>query len=143
MKKHVRWHVYEQQIKELIPTIKSNNKIAKSILGDSVSLKEIDLLRKYVSEIRNFGFKEIAQKVGVDNTSQKMIWFKTKDFSVRADNPDYVPIEIKKLEDSFDNLSKALLSDLKDYIPKYDKIVYEDKKDAHLLVIDPADVHIG
>jgi hypothetical protein len=140
---HKRWHIYEHQIKELIPTINSNSKIAKTILGQNANFKEIDLLRKYVSAIRNFGFKEVAQKVGVDNTSQKMIWFKTKDFSVRADNPDYIPLEVKKLEDTFDNLSKCLLSDLKAYIPKYDKIVYEDKKDAHLLVIDPADVHIG
>jgi hypothetical protein len=140
---HKRWHIYEDQIKDLIQIHDSNNKVAKVILGKDASHKEIDLLRKYVATIRNFGFKEAAKEIGVDNTSQKMIWFKTKDFSVRADNPDYIPLEVKKLEDTFDNLSKVLLSDLKAYIPKYDKIVYEDKKDAHLLVIDPADVHIG
>lgn len=142
-----KWSKFDNQIESYIKDSDlSNSEIAQTLLNTKESArknKNVDKLRTYVSRFRNRGFKEVAKEIGVDNTSQKMIWFKTKDFSVRADNPDYVPLEVRNLEDTFDNLSKALLSDLKAYIPKYDKIVYEDKKDAHLLVIDPADVHIG
>jgi hypothetical protein len=64
---------------------------------------------------------------------------KDKNSSLFVKNPDYKELQ----EKDFETLSKALLSDLKACIPKYNKIVYEDKKEAHLLVIDPADVHIG
>lgn len=44
---------------------------------------------------------------------------------------------------SFADLAKEVLADVKKYAPKYPVIKYKKVTDGHLLVIDPADVHIG
>lgn len=134
-----KYQQYESQIKELIQVYNKNAKIAKLILGENASSKEVDVLRKYVSSIRNAGTRNASINLGVDTSNVKHLWLKDKESSLFVKNPDYK----EQQEKDFEQLSKALLSDLKAYIPKYDKIVYEDKKDAHLLVIDPTDVHIG
>lgn len=134
-----KYQKYENQIKELIQVYNKNAKVAKLILGENASSKEVDVLRKYVSSIRNVGTRNASINLGVDTSNVKHLWLKDKDASLFVKNPDYK----EQQEKDFEQLSKALLSDLKNYIPKYDKIVYEDKKDAYLLVIDPADVHIG
>lgn len=134
-----KYQQYENQIKELIQIYSKNAKVAKIILGENASSKEVDVLRKYVSSIRNVGTRNASINLGVDTSNVKHLWLKDKDSSLFVKNPDYK----EQQEKDFEQLSKALLNDLKAYIPKYDKIVYEDKKDAHLLVIDPADVHIG
>lgn len=134
-----KYQKYENQIKELIQIYNRNAKVSKLILGENASSKEVDVLRKYVSSIRNAGTRNASINLGVDTSNVKHLWLKDKDSSLFVKNPDYK----EQQEKDFEQLSKALLSDLKAYIPKYDKIVYEDKKDAHLLVIDPADVHIG
>lgn len=137
--KFEKYQHYENQIKELIQVYNKNAKVAKVILGEDASVKEIDVFRKYVSQIRNAGTRNASANLGVDTSNVKHLWLKDKEASLFVKNPDYK----EQQEKDFEELSKALLSDLKAYIPKYDKIVYEDKKDAHLLVIDPADVHIG
>jgi hypothetical protein len=139
MIKHKRWHVYENQIKELLEIYNSNSEIAKKILGKDTDFKEVDLLRKYVAVLRNEGINNATDNLKVDVSSVKHLWLKDKNSSLFVKNPEYK----EQQEKDFEILSKSLLNDLKSYIPKYDKIVYENKKDAHLLVIDPADIHIG
>jgi hypothetical protein len=139
MIKHKRWHVYENQIKELLEIYNSNSEIAKILLGKDTDFKEIDLLRKYVAVLRNEGINNATDNLKVDVSNVKHLWLKDKNSSLFVKNPEYK----EQQEKDFEILSKSLLNDLKSYIPKYDKIVYENKKDAHLLVIDPADIHIG
>lgn len=138
MKLHKRWLRYESEVKELIQEYESNSKIAKIILGN-VEKTEIDLFRKYIASVRNNGTRNASINLGVDTSNVKHLWLKDKEASVFVKNPDYK----EQQEKDFKELSKVLLNDLKAYIPKYDPIVYETKKDAHLLVVDPADVHIG
>jgi hypothetical protein len=138
MKIHKRWLTYESEVKDLIQSYKSNSKIAKIILGN-VEKTEIDLFRKYIASLRNAGTRTASTNLGVDTSNVKHLWLKDKEASIFVKNPDYK----EQQEKDFEQLSKALLSDLKGYIPKYEPIIYETKKDAHLLVIDPADIHIG
>ena len=139
MRTHKRWLQHESQVKELIQIYDSNNKVAKVILGKEATAKDIDLLRKYVSSIRNAGTRNASINLGVDTSNVKHLWLKDKEASIFVKNPDYK----EQQEKDFEDLSKALLNDLKAYVPKYEPIIYENKKDDHLLVIDPADVHIG
>lgn len=140
MKLHKRWLQYESEVKELIQEYKSNSKIAKIILGN-VEKTEIDLFRKYIASVRNLGFKEVAKKVGVENTSQKMIWFKTKDFSVRADNPDYLPPEIPKITQHLEKAIDKVLSKFN----KEDYIFYPNQHESNLKAIKVtiSDDHVG
>ena len=142
MEKKSRWHIYDNEIAELIQEHQNNIKVAKIILKTNDSIyknKDLNLLRTYVKRFRTRALKNASSNLQVDYTNVKHLWLKTKNESVFVKNPDYK----EQQEKDFEQLSKALLSDLKAYIPKYDKVFYEDKKDAHLLVIDPADVHIG
>lgn len=94
---------------------------------------------KQLTELRNSGILDACNNVGVDVKNSPMLWLKTKDESVRVTNPYYVT----PLEKTYFDLKETILSDLKKFKPKFDKIHREKSKDAHLLVIDPADVHIG
>lgn len=76
--------------------------------------------------------KECEEKgIPVENVTQ--YWHKGKHFSV------FVKNQIKTYEEIRDDL----ISEMKDYSPVYPEITRNKSKDGHLLVIDPADIHIG
>jgi hypothetical protein len=50
---------------------------------------------------------------------------------------------ISDLDYNDKDLHKLFLEDLKNYSPKYNTYVREEQNEPHLLVIDPADIHIG
>lgn len=136
-----KYQQYENQIKELIQIYSKNAKVAKIILGENASSKEVDVLRKYVATFRNKGFKDVAKEVGIDNSSQKMIWFKTKDFSVRADNPDYIPPQFPKIKEYLENAIENVLSKFKNT----DYIFYPNQHEGNLkaIKITISDDHVG
>ena len=68
-----------------------------------------------------------------------MLWLKNKDASVRVTNPLFVKPEEKQ----FSDLTQTLISDLQDYAPKFIELQRVENKDSYLLVLDPADIHIG
>ena len=90
-------------------------------------------------EFRNKGVRDSCDKLEVDPTTVKHLWKKTKDESVFVKNPLYVTQE----EKTYLDLRDAILDDLKKFEPKHTKIKRKALKDPHLLVIDPADIHIG
>lgn len=92
-----------------------------------------------IVELRNYGILEAHKEHKVDPTSSKFLWLKNKNSSIPVQNPFYV----SKQEKTYFDLRDEILSDLKKFKPKYDYIKRESLKDAHLLVIDPADIHIG
>jgi hypothetical protein len=87
----------------------------------------------------NDGILTACENVGVSPDTSPMLWLKTKHESVRVTNPLFKTTE----QLNYEQLQKSLLSDLKDYSPKYNTYQRETLKDANLLVIDPADIHIG
>lgn len=76
-----------------------------------------------------------AERLGLDPHSVDHGWIKTEEASIhfRNDIPKMSAEEI--LKDSIEMMRK--------HSPKYQTIQYKKIKDAHMLVIDPADVHIG
>lgn len=60
-------------------------------------------------------------------------WFKSENFSMF----------VKKAQKTFSQMQEELVESIKGYAPKYPTIKREKYTDGHLLVIDPADVHIG
>ena len=87
----------------------------------------------------NEGILNACENVGINPETTPMLWLKTKHESVRVTNPLFKPTE----QLNYEQLQKSLLSDLKDYSPKYNTYQRETLKDPHLLVVDPADIHIG
>ena len=70
---------------------------------------------------------------GIDINSISHYWYKSKKFSIFAK-----PNEFTK-----DDFLKSIEELISKYSPKYPSIDYPKREDGHLLIINPADVHIG
>jgi hypothetical protein len=82
---------------------------------------------------RNSLLEEECNSIGIDVNSVSHYWYKSQKFSIFAK-----PNEFTK--DEFLNSIEELISN---YSPSYPQIDYPKKQDGHLLIINPADVHIG
>lgn len=94
---------------------------------------ELEVLEKYRS------FREESEKQGLDPQSVKHGWFKTKNVSLFSKNPGYKSQE----EINWLKLQEDLVTDIKRFAPRFPKIKRIKDKNSYLLIIDPADVHIG
>lgn len=92
-----------------------------------------------ILEVRNNGILEAHKEHKIDPTQSKFLWLKNKNSSIPVQNPFYV----SPIEKTYLDLRDDILSDLKKYSPRFKKIKYDKYNNGHLLVIDPADVHIG
>jgi hypothetical protein len=83
--------------------------------------------------------KDEAEAAGVDPETVKSGWIKSDAASLYFKNPNYkTPEQI-----GFENLQGELLKEFKEYSPKYPTIKRKKTDEGHLLVVDPADIHIG
>ncbi len=94
-------------------------------------LKKLNKLRE--------GIFNSCDTLDVNTENVKHLWKKTKEESVFIKNPDYV----EKIEVEFSTLKDDLIKDLKQYSPKFTKLIRKKDTESYLLVIDPADIHIG
>lgn len=76
--------------------------------------------------------KECEEK-GIPIEDVKHYWYKGDNFSINVKSPSVSYIDIK------DSIIKEMTS----HAPRYQSIKREKVKEPHLLVIDPADIHIG
>lgn len=84
-------------------------------------------------KLKHPAFEETCQNVGIDVSDVKQYWYKGQHFSIMVKNN---PV-------SYFDIAGEIMEEMKKYAPKYNKIEYKNLKDGHLLVIDPADIHIG
>lgn len=82
---------------------------------------------------RNKALSEECERAGLPIDEVNIYWYKSKMWSIQG----------KKNRVSFETIRKDLIKELDAYSPKFKKIKREKSKDAHLLVLDPADVHLG
>jgi hypothetical protein len=94
---------------------------------------EIEILMQYR------GIKEATDEAGVDDKDVKHGWLKTKQASLFFKNPNFKQEEL----DAIQKIKDECIKEVKEYAPKYHAIETVKSKDAHLLVIDIADLHIG
>jgi len=74
-----------------------------------------------------------CEEVGIDINSVSHYWYKSKKFSIFAKPNEFTRNEfLKSIEELISN-----------YSPSYPQIDYPKREDGHLLIINPADVHIG
>jgi len=74
-----------------------------------------------------------CENVGIPTTDVNHYWYKGEHFSIHVNN--------KKI--NLWGLKDKMIEEMKTYSPKYPIITYPKIKDSHLLVVDPADIHIG
>jgi exosome complex RNA-binding protein Csl4 len=82
------------------------------------------------------GLKKVSEEQGIDIDDVKHAWLKSDNASLFVKNPNF---QLSKQND----FVKGLIKQLDNYSPKYKKISREKSKDGHLMVLDPADIHIG
>lgn len=78
---------------------------------------------------------EECNTIGIDASTVKHAWYKGKHWSINFKPDTTGP--------TFDQMYDDHLESLSNHTYKYEPIVREKLTDPHLLVIDPADVHIG
>tara|TARA_R110000772_G_scaffold174689_1_gene286538 strand:- start:39 stop:1070 length:1032 start_codon:yes stop_codon:yes gene_type:complete len=91
---------------------------------------EINIIEEYR------GLKKASEESGVDLDDVKHAWLKSDNASLFVKNPNF---QLAKQN----NFVKGLIKQLDNYSPNYKKIKRVKSKDGHLMVVDPADIHIG
>ncbi len=94
---------------------------------------------EYDKLIRNSGVLQACENLGVNPETTPMLWLKSKTESIRVTNPLFKAPE----QQEFENLSKTLIADLQQYSPSFIKLERIEDTESYLLVVDPADIHIG
>src|SRR5690606_20072733 len=95
-----------------------------------LSETEYELFKKFRDQHSALIAECEANGLPAANVSQ--YWYKSENFS----------IQVKQATKSYFDIRDEIVEELKTYAPKYPKVSYPKIKDGHLLVIDPADVHI-
>lgn len=85
------------------------------------------------------GIRERCKQHNLNIEDVKHGWVKNKESSLFFKNPAFVEPE----EDHLLKLKESLIEDLKKYSPSFPRIKRKVGKEKRLLVIDPADIHIG
>lgn len=82
---------------------------------------------------QNAGITAECESVGIDLKNARHYWYKGKHYSIFAKGPEF----------DFDSFKDSLIDSVKRHAPKYSDVKQVKQKDGHLLVIDPADIHVG
>jgi hypothetical protein len=83
--------------------------------------------------------KQESNGMGLNDADVKHGWLKSQKASLFFKNPNYKPEE----EQNYEKIRESILDEIKNHVPKYPTITRNPSTDGHLLVIDPADIHIG
>lgn len=75
-----------------------------------------------------------CRKYGIDPRAVKNYWVKDQHISLNVQNSSLV---------TYEDIRDDMIARMKSYAPKYPAIKRIRAKQPHLLVIDPADIHIG
>lgn len=103
------------------------------LINDGVLPEALIHRRGERREEQHKALREECDKVGIPTDDVRHYWYKGEHFSIFAGNKK---IDLWALKD-------AIVEDMAQYAPKYPKIKYKKISDSHLLVIDPADIHIN
>jgi hypothetical protein len=140
-----RWASYDNKIKECLTANESLTDIeaARFIIGNDKD--DINRLRTYIRRHKNRildkheGLYNASNSVDVSNSSVKHLWLKTKEASLFIKNPNFVSPEELDIID----FRTEIIKDIQEYVPNFPKLERIQNKESYLLVLDPADIHIG
>lgn len=126
MKKRIRLSLSEAKALNV-----GQKQIAKNLNPVRVVLDQHQL--EELNKLRHEGVSAYCETRGIDFNSIIEYWDKTKEYSIR------VRPEVKAIND----ISKEIIEHMQQYSPAYPEIKRITQDKPHLLVVDPADVHIG
>lgn len=94
---------------------------------------EAEMLERYR------GLKKEAEASGIDVDAVKHGWLKSDKSSLFVTNPLYKSQSEKEIH----KLRELIIKEVEEYAPSFIQIKRQKKSDSHLMLLDPADVHIG
>jgi hypothetical protein len=88
-----------------------------------------------IQELRNRheALTQECKEKGIPVEDVKHYWYKGDNFSINVKAPTITYMDVRE----------EIIEEMKSHAPKYPQIKRSPSKDKHLIVIDPADVHIG
>jgi hypothetical protein len=151
-----KYAIYEEQVRELVlnnPKYrKSNSLIAQKILGETNEYStNHNSFRIYLN--RNIkrildehdGVYQATNRIDVQNNAVRHLWMEIRDDEGKkrgnafVKNPNFLQEEHRLIE----YLRNELIADIQKFTPKFPKLEREKDKKSYLLVLDPADIHLG
>lgn len=96
-----------------------------------LSQEEYDVIKSLRS--KHTALEAECEEKGIPVDDVKTYWYKGKHFSINVKSPTTTYIDVKDI----------IVAEMLKHAPAYKTFKRENVQDPHLLVIDPADVHIG
>jgi hypothetical protein len=90
---------------------------------------------KRLREEGHSGLVAHCENRGIDVNDVRLYWDKTKEYSVK--------VNLDSNEKTYKDLRDEIIESMDAHSPKYPNIERDFLVDGHLLVVDPADIHIG
>ena len=128
---------YKQEAIDLFAEGKMNKSQIARFLKDKHNLPmSIETVRKEICRQvgKHKALLQECERIGIPTEQVKHYWHKGKHFSINVKGSD---------APSYDEIRDDLIEQMIKYSPHYQYIHRSHSKDGHLLVLDPADVHIG
>jgi hypothetical protein len=97
-----------------------------------ISQEDYDAFKEWKDQ--HSGLAAACEANGLPVANVKQYWHKGKQYSIQV---------AAKKEVSYDEVKESVVAAMKRHAPKYPALKRSRIKDGHLLVIDPADIHIG
>ena len=108
------------------------NKIAKQ---QKCSVADVYEARALYRGKKNKFISSLCEEAGIDVDNVKSFWYK--------DKATGASINVKAEKTNVYDLKNEIIEEMQAYAPVYPALKREKIKDGHLLVVDPADIHVG
>ena len=129
---------YERAVELLKDESLSHTKIAKKIKKEFEIKEDQDSIRRNISNWAKDGphkaLEAYCEEFGIPVSQVGHYWYKGKHISIHAKTEN---------QKTYEDLRDDIIAEMEQHAPEYPKIYYTPQENPHLLVIDPADVHIG
>jgi hypothetical protein len=130
---------FKQEAIDMLSSGMSVNEVTKYFLDSEMYDKSHNSLYNNIwnwkKKIDNPALSAECEAVGIPIESVKHGWYKGKHWSIAFKAEESGP--------TFDEMLKDHIEAVKQHTFEYPKIIREPQKGGYLLVIDPADIHIG
>lgn len=99
-----------------------------------VSVEDVYEAKEIFRQHQNKALHDRCKEVGLNPDEVRSFWYKDGKMSINVR---------KEKELSIVDLKNELVEEMKEYSPSFTEIKREQTSEPHLLVIDPADIHVG
>lgn len=109
-------------------------KLYPHISKENLRISLLKRIQRYKRQNDHQALGKECEDVGLPIENVSNYWYKGKQFSVHVKGDK---------AKGYDEIRDEIIQSMNEHSPKYHKIIRSNIIDGHLLVVDPADIHIG